>query len=79
MSIYGRLPSELDPKIALGLAANIPMIEAKRTLVLVKAIALAFGDESTARFVYKNAIGDDVLVGRLLANMQHQKAVSSCR
>lgn len=53
VSVYGRLPCEFDPETAMGLFANIPVIEAHESLVMARAIAMAMGDgKSLATAVY---------------------------
>jgi hypothetical protein len=47
------MPNEFDPDTAMGLAANIPVIEADRTLAMARSIAIAFGDEKAlAQAIY---------------------------
>lgn len=61
LAVYGRLPSEFPPAIALGLSANMSMVEADRVLTMAKSISIAMGDsELLARTVYEST-GDEKL------------------
>jgi len=63
----------------MGLAANIPMIEARQALVTARALAVSFGDEDAIRGTYMAAYNDRALVSKILAELQHSKAVASCQ
>jgi hypothetical protein len=62
----------------MGLAANISAIEAKQAINMARAIALSFGDETAARSLYMAAYHDRSIAERVVAELQHHKAVASC-
>lgn len=63
----------------MGLAANIPVIEARQALNMARAIALSFGDENAARAIYTAAYHDRSIAEKVVAELQHHKAVASCQ
>ena len=76
MAAYGRLPSEFDETTAMGLALNIPMIEARVALSLMQGISAAFGDEKTLEHVLHIATGDASLAFAARIRAQHARAAS---
>jgi hypothetical protein len=76
LAVYGRPPSDFDKETAMGLAQNIPMIEARRTLEMAKAISVAFGSAETAQQTIYLATGNADLAFRARMQMEHEKAVS---
>ena len=76
MATYGRLPSDFDGLTAMGLAQNIPMIEARNALVLAQGIAIALGSAELSEHTVHMATGDRDLAFRVRMNMEHNKAVN---
>jgi hypothetical protein len=73
------MPNEFDPDTAMGLAANIPAIEAHQTLAMARAVAIVFGDaKSLARAVYEST-GSAKLAQRVEIQAQMQKAMDAQR
>ena len=55
LAVYGRLPSEFPPAMALGLSLHLQTVEADRVLAMAKSIAIAMGDSETlAKTVYES-------------------------
>lgn len=76
LAVYGRLPADFDKETAMGLAQNIPMIEARNALTTARAISIAFGSpEATQQAIYA-ATGNDELAWKVRMQMAHQKAVA---
>lgn len=70
------MPDEFDAETALGLAANIPGIEASKALCLARAISIAFGDaKSLANAVYEMT-GSAKLAQRVEVQAQMRKAIN---
>jgi hypothetical protein len=61
----------------MGLAQNIPMIEARHTLAMAQAIGIAFGSAEGAEQVIRLATGSAELAFRVRMQLQHDKAVRS--
>ena len=59
----------------MGLAQNIPVIEARQSLLQARAIAMAFGAGEVAQHAIGLATGDADLAFRIRMNLEHQKAV----
>jgi hypothetical protein len=59
----------------MGLAHNIPMIEARQSIVQARAIAMALGSAEVAQQTVALATGDADLAFRIRMNLEHQKAV----
>lgn len=59
----------------MGLAQNIPMIEARQTLAMAQAIGIAFGSGEGAEHTIRLATGSADLAFRVRMQMQHEKAV----
>lgn len=59
----------------MGLAMNIPALEARRTIAMAKAIAVAFGDENATEAAIRQATGDAALAYQAKVRMMHSKAV----
>lgn len=76
MATYGRLPSDFDESTAMGLAQNIPMIEARQSLMLAQGIAIAFGSPELTEHTIRMATGNSDLAFRVRMNMEHQKAAT---
>ena len=75
LATYGRPPTDFDPETAMGLAQNIPMIEARQSIVQARAIAMALGSGEVAQQTVALATGDADLAFRIRMNLEHQKAV----
>lgn len=58
----------------MGLAANIPMIEARKALSFAQGIAMAFGSPEAAQATIRLAHGSDDLAWAVRMALQHQKA-----
>lgn len=58
MATYGRLPSEFNDEVAMGLMVNIPAVEASQSLALARGVAIALGDAKTASDAIYEATGD---------------------
>lgn len=70
------MPSEFDPETAMGLAVNIPSVEAAESLVLARAIGIALGDsKSLASCVYM-ATGNAKLAQRIELDAVREKAMN---
>ena len=76
MATYGRLPSDFDESTAMGLARNIPMIEARQSLMLAQGIAIAFGSPELTEHTILMATGNSDLAFRVRMSMEHQKAAT---
>ncbi len=76
MATYGRLPSDFDESTAMGLAQNIPMIEARQSLVFAQGIAIAFGSPELTEHTIRMATGNSDLAFRVRMSMEHQKAAT---
>ncbi len=76
MATYGRLPSDFDGPTAMGLAQNIPMIEARQSLMLAQGIAIAFGSPELTEHTIRMATGNSDLAFRVRMSMEHQKAAT---
>lgn len=74
---YGRLPTEFTPEMAMGLAQNIPTIEARQALTLARAIGVAFGGGEQLEELLRVATGDAELAFRARMKAEHQKAVGA--
>lgn len=61
----------------MGLAQNIPMIEARHTLAMAQAIGIAFGSVEGAENTIRLATGNADLAFRIRMQMEHEKAVRS--
>jgi hypothetical protein len=72
MATYGRPPSDFDQETAMGLMANIPMVEARRALSFAQGIAVAFGSPEAAEGVVRQATGSDELAWSVRMGLQHQ-------
>jgi len=59
----------------MGLALNIPALEARRTLAMAQAISIAFGDENVTEVAIRQATGDEALAYQAKVRMMHSKAV----
>jgi len=77
LATYGRLPTEFDPETAMGLAANIPAIEAAEALTLAQGIRLALGEDPSAhaRAVFA-ATGSAALAQRIEVQGKMRKAMN---
>lgn len=60
----------------MGLAQNIPMIEARLSLAMARAISIAFGASDQAAQAITLATGNADLGFRVRMQMDHQKAVA---
>lgn len=60
----------------MGLAQNIPAIEARQSIVQARAIAMAFGAGEVAQQAIALATGDDDLAFRIRMTLEHQKAAA---
>jgi hypothetical protein len=58
----------------MGLAANIPMIEARKALAFAQGISIAFGSPEAAQATIRLAHGSDDLAWAVRMALQHQKA-----
>jgi hypothetical protein len=76
LATYGRLPSDFDESTAMGLAQNIPMIEARQSLVFAQGIAIAFGSPELTEHTIRMATGNSDLAFRVRMSMEHQKAAT---
>jgi hypothetical protein len=59
----------------MGLAQNIPMIEARLSLALARGIAIAFGSGEAAQQAVLAATGNAELAWKVRMQAEHQKAV----
>lgn len=75
MAVYGRPPADFDKETAMGLAHNIPMIEARLALTMARAISIAFGSPEAAQQAVLSATGSDELAWKVRMSLAHQKAV----
>lgn len=73
LSVYGRLPTDFDPYTAMGLAVNIPSIEAAEALTLARGIAIALGDSKMFAAAIFQTTGDARLAQRVEIQAHMQK------
>lgn len=59
----------------MGLAQNIPSIEARHALTQARAIGAAFGGAEQLEDLLRTATGDSELAFRVRMRLEHQKAV----
>ena len=59
----------------MGLAQNIPMIEARHALMLAQGIAIAFGSPELTEHTIRLATGDASLAFKTRMQIEHSKAV----
>jgi len=59
----------------MGLAQNIPMIEARQSLVFAQGIAIAFGSPELTEYTVQLATGDSSLAFKTRMQLEHSKAV----
>ncbi len=76
VATYGRLPSEFDKETAMGLAMNIPAIEARNALAMAQAISIALGNSEQAERAVRLVTGSDDLAFRAKVQMEHQRMAS---
>jgi hypothetical protein len=76
LAAYGRLPSDFDENTAMGLAMNIPMIEARQSMAVMQGINAAFGDGNAIEAIVHASTGNAALAFAARVKAQHQKAVS---
>ncbi len=57
----------------MGLAANIPAIEARQSLMLAQGIAIAFGQPEAAQAAVQLATGSADLAWTVRMQMQHAR------
>lgn len=79
VATYGRLPSEFDPDIAMGLSMNIPAIEAAQTLSMARAISIAFGDADALGDAIYATTGNGRLAQRSAIAMKRSMEASRVR
>jgi hypothetical protein len=60
----------------MGLAQNIPMIEARQALMLAQGIAIAFGSPELTEHTVLTATGDSDIAFRVRMSMEHSKATN---
>jgi hypothetical protein len=60
----------------MGLAQNIPMIEARQALMFAQGIAIAFGSPELTEHTIRTATGDSDLAFRVRMSMEHSKAAN---
>ena len=60
----------------MGLAQNIPMIEARQSLVFAQGIAVALGSPEMTEQTIRLATGDASLAFRTRMEMEHSKAAN---
>ena len=60
----------------MGLAQNIPMIEARNALTMARAISIAFGSPESAQQAIFAATRNEELAWKVRMQIAHQKAVS---
>lgn len=73
VATYGRLPTDFDPETAMGLAMNIPAIEARNTLAMSQAIAIAFGSSDQMESTIRLATGSNELAFKAKVAAEHQR------
>ena len=59
----------------MGLAQNIPMIEARQSLVFAQGIAVAFGSPELTEHTIRLATSDASLAFKTRMQIEHSKAV----
>ncbi len=57
----------------MGLALNIPAVEARQALALAQGIAIAFGSPEITQQAVQLATGDADLAWKIRMDMQHQR------
>jgi len=60
----------------MGLAQNIPMIEARQSLVFAQGIAVALGSPELTEHIVNLATGDASLAFKTRMQIEHSKAVN---
>ena len=60
----------------MGLAQNIPMIEARQSLVFAQGIAVAFGSPELTEHIVNLATGDASLAFKTRMQIEHSKAAN---
>lgn len=60
----------------MGLAQNIPMIEARQSLVFAQGIAVAFGSPELTEHIVNLATGDASLAFKTRMQIEHSKATN---
>jgi hypothetical protein len=70
------MPDEFDPETAMGLAANIPAVEAAQSLVTARAVSIAMGDSSTLAACVYASTGSAALAQRIDIEAARQKAMN---
>jgi len=71
------MPQEFDQETAMGLFANIPTIEAQRSLEFARGIAIALGDERQAAQAAFQVTGSARLARDIEIAALRQKALKS--
>lgn len=57
----------------MGLAVNIPAIEARQALIMAQGIAIAFGSPELTQQTIQPATGDAALAWKVRMQMQHER------
>jgi hypothetical protein len=57
----------------MGLAVNIPAIEARQALIMAQGIAIAFGSPELTQQTIQLATGDAALAWKVRMQMQHER------
>jgi hypothetical protein len=60
----------------MGLAQNIPMIEARQSLVFAQGIAVAFGSPELTEHIIRLTTGDASLAFKTRMEIEHSKAAN---
>lgn len=60
----------------MGLAMNIPAVEARNALAMAQAISIALGNADQAERAIKLVTGSDELAFRAKVQMEHQRMAS---
>jgi hypothetical protein len=61
----------------MGLANNIPMIEARNALTMAQAIGASFGGATQLEALVRTATGNAEIAYRVRMRLEHEKAVRS--
>jgi hypothetical protein len=70
------MPEEFDSDTAMGLAVNIPVVEAAQSLMMARAISIAMGDaKNLAACVYLTT-GNDRLAQKVELDAVRQRGMN---